>query len=420
MEENTPDSKKTTDKYTITYISTLVGMPTSQLANVSEVFEEFPPDLQFLVSHNISENATQFDQSDATDTEQYQYEDARLKYNELSARIYNDIPVSDMMRKDEYQFAFSSHTHPFYTWFKTWPDFGANGKIKDHEISGVLATVHYENNNVQNDIDICLPKIDFENKKNIKPRHLIGELMFVHANSYNELTSQINGTIEDIYDENFSGWVVPDGKTFLTKRFDFMEAKLAFGQSSIAGAFTVPNFAGFVKPTGNKDKYKLAVKQAGHNNVPVHTHSNVVFSDAAPVINQVKSASIAIKNGRASKCGKLLTDENIQQSNKFGIICPWPTPAPNEALPAAVPVGYKTISDTEQNIFSIIYNDKDVEFGNNEKTLRSKLSNIELSIAGTEYNSEDEENTMSWPNYTAVPVLIYVGFPDNSKYKYWE
>ena len=42
-----------------------------------------------------------------------------------------------------------------------------------------------------------------------------------------------------------------------------------------------------------------------------------------------------------------------------------------------------------------------------------------MDEAGTEYDENDESGTMSWPEHTFVPVLVYIGFPYSSKYTYW-
>ena len=72
--------------------------------------------------------------------------------------------------------------------------------------------------------------------------------MFVAASSFEDVTRQV-GEVFDIDAPDFSGWVYPDGKTYFTKRFEFAEAKMAFGESATAASFTVPDLVGFFMPT---------------------------------------------------------------------------------------------------------------------------------------------------------------------------
>lgn len=403
------ENGSTTDKYEIKYIENLVGIPTSLLANVHDMYGEVPRNTEFLVSHSVSQSIEDVD-------DVIVYEDAKLNYDQLSARIYEDIPTSEMMMKEQNEFAFCSHSHPEYSWFKAWPDFGPNGKNKANEISGVLATVSFTNNKQKNVVDICLPKIDYDDKSLVKPKHLIGELMFIAEGT--DIEKQLNGVVDDVYAENFSGWVHPNGQTIKTKRYDFIEAKTAFGATQTSLTFTVPNIEGFLKPVGDQTNQTILKKLPGYNNVPVHSHDSVTFSTATPSIVQVKSTKIAIKNGRGSH-GSLLSDDDIERTSKYGVICPWPNPSDID-LPAARPAGYKEITDEEQRIFSILYNDKDVTFDNDRKELECKITNLSILPAGMQYDESDELHTMSWPKHTVMPILLYIGFPDNSKYKYWE
>lgn len=113
------------------------------------------------------------------------------------------------MREDEHSFAIASHVHPEYSWLKVWPDFGRNGKHRDAEVSAVLATVHFKSNGVQNDVNICLPKIAFD-LDSPRPKHFIGELMFVAADSFESLKSQV-GNIDNVDADDFTGWIYPAG-----------------------------------------------------------------------------------------------------------------------------------------------------------------------------------------------------------------
>ena len=141
-------------------------------------------------------------------------------------------------------------------------------------------TVHFSNDGVQNDIDICLPKIEFDNTGR-RPKHLIGELMFVAAKSYEDVKKQV-GNIEDVDSDNFSGWVYPNGQTIYTKRFEFMEAKQLFGMAPTAASFTVPDIAGYLKPTCIDDMQEGVLKKHdGKNGVPLHTHIGVILPTAA-------------------------------------------------------------------------------------------------------------------------------------------
>lgn len=114
--------------------------------------------------------------------------------------------------------------------------------------------------------------------------------MFVAAKSFAEVSEQV-GEVFDIDAENFSGWVYPDGKTYFTKRFEFTDAKTAFGFPSTGASFTVPNLTGFFMPTveENGPDGPVLAKRPGFNAVPQHAHSSATLSESSVVRTMLQS-----------------------------------------------------------------------------------------------------------------------------------
>lgn len=406
--------RMSTDQHMIEYISCLHGYPTSDIPNISAYGLDIGADTTFIMS--IQDDPAQ------------PWSDAKVQYQTLSARALEDIPTSEMMSHDTSEFAKASHTHEAeYDWFKVWPDFGKNGKNKEAEVSAVLATVHFKNDGQQNDVDICLPAIRFDNESP-KPRHLIGELMFVAATSWEDLEHKV-GVIDDINDENFSGWVIPMGQTLYTKRFEFMEAKTLFGESPTAASFTVPNLAGLFMPTGPRDDDEYLQKVPGYNNVPVHSHKGMTLAENQNQLKQTVSGNIDIANGRASANDELPTKEQVDKAfesrQKVGIISPWWQTLNKAtgsyesvgAYPMAVPSSFRKISTDDQGIFKIEYKTNGID--GKEDGMNFTVQGLNIEDAGIQYDGHNEEETASFPTRLNIPVLLYVGFPYQNKYKYW-
>lgn len=420
--------------YYIWYISCLNGVPTSQLTNIKRLYGSVPSTTALLLS-----KAEKLNEEDVADVQlldsQTVYNDARLEYTELSLKLYDDdMPKTKMMRHDVHEFARASHTHPFYDWFKVWPDFGPNGKNKDAEVSANLMTFHFKNDNVQNDVSVCFPKIVFETESP-RPRHLLGELMFVAANSFDDVEKQV-GNITNPNKEDFSGWIYPMGQTIYTNRFEFMEVKQLFGNPATAMQFKVPNLAGFIEPTAYDSSYDagqaILEKLPGYNNVPVHTHDSIVIpSDIKEQPGQIKKSTVNAPTGRAYPCDQTIDgiSLNTMRSNA-AIICAWdkgtveraqkeypPGTAPQPCH--AIPAGWRwTTPEEKENLFSLTYDDAKFDESGTD-ILDFAIEGGEMQDYGRQYTELDEENTMSWPEHVFLPVLLFIGFPNNNNYKYF-
>lgn len=111
--------------------------------------------------------------------------------------------------------------------------------------------------------------------------------------------------------------------------------------------------------------------------------------------------------------------DRYEKEGKKGIVCAWPTTAEYQnALPAQHPAGYRYMTADDKEMFSVEYDDLYFE-DMNSKHMVFTVQGSRVQTAGTEYDASNEKETMSWPESNFVPVLMYIGFPDNSKYKYW-
>lgn len=297
--------------------------------------------------------------------------------------ISSYIGLSSAAFCDASQFAKFAHGHN-YTDFWFFPSYGPDSKNTGYPeesctYCGKFTVRKYipgetrdENpkHYYDKDIKVYTPPPQF---KVVNPfegmRKNAGELAFFIPKDAREYITQVlgqkikDGNI-DIDDENFNGYVLPNGHTFYCQSDEFLEACKLYSANHDPNAtsFTVPDFSNmFFKCSPELVDYD--VKHPGQTALPAHTHE-------------------------MTSSGDMITNSNITTGG-FSVI---PT---------------RTGKQYNNSLHSGAV-----------KTNKGIVGNIPIKITGTQFNplhisrvqiEEVEAGSSSIPDYADLLVMIYIG-----------
>lgn len=224
----------------------------------------------------------------------------KISYSQIKDYVTDNLVkilnAKSMSYCDADDYAKFTHGHDYSDFF-FFPTYGPQSRNPDYMTMescyciGKFDIRTYDQgyyNYTDHEMSVCIPKdlTDLSEIEKFNEERKIGELKFLGIQNFNTYITEVlkqkiktypDGTSNiDIDDNNFLGYVVPNGTQFTCDSDEFKDACEAYGNNKTATSFTVPNFSNFLRANNNTNS-SIDPDEIGlvnfHNEPSSHTHT---------------------------------------------------------------------------------------------------------------------------------------------------